>query len=181
VPTPPPPPAPTPEPLAEPTPVPAPAAVSPDFVLSKEEFLSGRLYIPRIDVVAGFEERGMDDYGVMDDPSGRDKVAWYNFMSLPNEGSNVFLAGHLQFGGSPAVFWNLGKLEAGDQVVIWAAGVEFHYSIVSKDYQTKADSIHSVTDPVDQEVVTLMTCAGQFIPEINDYSHRWILRGVRVN
>ena len=65
--------------------------------------------IPKIGVDAPFEERGMDEYGVMQDPSGREKVGWYNFMPLPNEGKNVFLAGHLQYGGSPAVFWNLGR------------------------------------------------------------------------
>jgi len=161
--------------------MPTPAPVSPDLVLTKEEFLWGRLVIPRIGVDAPFEERGMDEYGVMQDPSGREKVGWYNFMPLPNEGKNVFLAGHLQYGGSPAVFWNLGQLEAGDEVIIWAGGVEFHYVIVSKEYRTKADSIHSVTDPVDTEVVTLMTCAGEFVPAANDFSHRWILRGVRTN
>jgi LPXTG-site transpeptidase (sortase) family protein len=181
IPAPPPTPVPTPEPVPEPTPVPTPVPVSPDLVLTKEEFLWGRLYISKIGVVASFEERGMDDNGVMEDPSGSDKVGWYNFMPLPNEGKNVFLAGHLQFGGSPAVFWKLGELEPGDEVVIWAAGVEFHYSIVSKDLRTKDDALYSVTDPVDTEVVTLMTCAGAFIPEAGDYSHRWILRGVRTN
>lgn len=174
-------PEPTPAPTPEPTPVPTPAPVSPDFVLSKDDFLWGRLVIPRIGVDAAIEERGMDEYGVMENPSGAEKVGWYNFMPLPNQGKNVFLAGHVQYGGAPAVFWDLGSLEPGDQVIIRAAGVEFHYSIVSKDYQTKSGSLYSVIDPVESEVVTLITCAGDYVPGAGDFSHRWIVRGVRVN
>jgi LPXTG-site transpeptidase (sortase) family protein len=154
--------------------------VDPDFVLSKDDFLNGRLVIPWIGVDAAFEERGMYENGVMQDPSGGEKVGWYNFMSLPNGGKNVFLAGHVQFGGSPAVFSRLGELEPGDQVIIVAGGVEFHYAITWKDYRTKAEALYSVTEPVSEEVVTLMTCAGEFVGG-NDYSHRWILRGERVN
>jgi LPXTG-site transpeptidase (sortase) family protein len=149
-------------------------------VLAKDEFLAGRLRIPRIGVDAPFEEKGMDASLKMDDPSGRDAVAWYHFKSLPNEGENVFLAGHLQLGGSPAVFNDVPQLEGGDRLVISAGGVEFHYSVVSKDLYTKADSIYFVNNPVDSEVVTLMTCGGDFVGG-NDYTHRWIVRAARIN
>jgi LPXTG-site transpeptidase (sortase) family protein len=119
--------------------------------------------------------------GVMEDPSGREAVAWYDFEPLPNEGGNIFLAGHLQFGGSPAVFSDLNKMEAGYEVIISAGGVDFYYSVVSEEYQTKADSLHAVTDTVDGEAVTLMTCAGSYIPSTGDYTHRWIVRAVRIN
>jgi sortase A len=119
--------------------------------------------------------------GVMQDPSGTEAVAWYPFEPLPNEGGNIFLAGHLLVGGHPAVFWDLNKLEAGHQVIIRAGGVDFYYSVVSEEYQTKADALHAVTDTVDGEVVTLMTCAGSYIPSTGDYTHRWIVRAVRVN
>jgi LPXTG-site transpeptidase (sortase) family protein len=182
IPTPPPPaPEPAPTPVPAPTPLPTPAPISPDLVLTKEEFLWGRLVIPKIGVDAFFEERGMDANGVMQDPTGREKVAWYNFMSLPNGGKNVFLAGHVQYSGTPAVFAKLGELEAGDEVIIVVGGAEFHYAITWKDYRSKAEAIYSVTDQVDTEVVTLMTCAGDYVPGAADYSHRWILRGVRTN
>jgi LPXTG-site transpeptidase (sortase) family protein len=149
-------------------------------VLSKEAFLAGRLHIPRIGVDAPFEERGVDADLKMEDPTGREAVAWYAFKSLPNGGENIFLAGHFQLGGTPAVFWNVPELEAGDRLVILAGGAEFHYSVVSKELLPKADSIHAVNDPVDSEVVTLMTCGGEYVGG-NDYTHRWIIRAARIN
>jgi LPXTG-site transpeptidase (sortase) family protein len=117
----------------------------------------------------------------MEDPTGREAVAWYPFKSLPNGGENVFLAGHLQLGGSPAVFNKVPELEAGDRLVIWAGGVEFHYSVTSKELWSKADSLYAINDPVDSEVVTLMTCGGDYIPGTGDYTHRWIVRAARIN
>jgi LPXTG-site transpeptidase (sortase) family protein len=176
-----PPPPPAPEPTPEPTPEPPPPVVPPDFLLTKETFLAGRLRIPRIGVDAPFEEKGLDLNYKMEDPSGSVAVAWYPFKSLPNGGGNVFLAGHFQLGGSPAVFWDVPDLQLGDRLVILAGGVEFHYEIVSKELPTTADSIHAVNDPVSFEVVTLMTCGGEYVPEIGDYSHRWIVRAARIN
>jgi LPXTG-site transpeptidase (sortase) family protein len=150
-------------------------------VLTKEAFLAGRLLIPRIGVDAPFEERGLTADNSMEDPTGREAVAWYPFKSLPNGGENVFLAGHLQLGGSPAVFNKVPELEAGDRLVIWAGGVEFHYSVTSKELWSKADSLYAINDPVDSEVVTLMTCGGDYIPGTGDYTHRWIVRAARIN
>ena len=182
-PTPVPTPTPAPEPLAEPTPTPEPThpPVPPDLVLTKETFLAGRLLIPNIGVDAPFEERGLNPDDSMEDPSGREAVAWYSFKSLPDGGENIFLAGHLQLGGSPAVFNKVPDLEVGDRLVIWAGGAEFHYSVISKELPTKEDSLFAVNDRVDSEVVTLMTCGGEFIPETGDYTHRWIVRAARIN
>jgi LPXTG-site transpeptidase (sortase) family protein len=183
IPTPPPPPTPepTPAPTPQPTPVPPPPLVSPGLVLTKEQFLAGRLVIPQIGVNAPFEEKSVDGSGVMQEPSGREVVAWYGFEPLPNQGGNVFLAGHLQLGGSPAVFSNLQSLQPGDRVIITTAGADFYYSVISEDIETKADSLHAVIDPVNLETVTLMTCAGTYIPSTGDYTDRWIVRAVRIN
>ena len=182
-PTPVPTPAPTPEPFAEPaaTPEPTPPPISPDLVLTKEAFLAGRLLILEIGVDAPFEERGLTPDNAMEDPSGREAVAWYPFKSLPNAGENIFLAGHLQLGGTPAVFSNVPKLEPGDRLIILAGGAEFHYSVVSKELLTKDDSLHAINDPVDAEVVTLMTCGGDYVPQTGDYTHRWVVRAARIN
>jgi LPXTG-site transpeptidase (sortase) family protein len=117
----------------------------------------------------------------MQDPSGREAAAWYGFEPLPNAGGNIFLAGHLQLSGSPAVFWNLQNAQAGDRVVITAGGADFYYSVISVDLETKADSLHAVIDPVDRETVTLMTCAGTYIASTGDYTDRRIVRAERIN
>ena len=75
-PPPPPSPEPTPAPMPEPTPIPPPLPVDPRLVLTKEQFLAGRLVIPTIGVDAPLEERGVYGNGVMQDPSGRQAVAF---------------------------------------------------------------------------------------------------------
>jgi len=167
--------------VPEPTPIPPPPLVSPDLVLTKEQFLSGRLVIPRIGVEAPLEERGLDSNRVMQAPTGREVVSWYSFEPLPNAGGNIFLAGHLQLGGSPGVFWNLQNVRAGDRVVISAGGADFYYAVIGEELETKADSLHAVIDPVATETVTLMTCAGTYVPSTGDYTDRLIVRAVRIN
>jgi len=167
--------------MPEPTPIPPPLPVDPHLVLTKEQFLAGRLVIPTIGVDAPLEERVVYGNGVMQEPSGREAVAWYPFEPLPNAGGNIFLAGHLQVGSSPAVFWNLHNVKPGDRVIVSAGGADFYYSVISEEYETKADALHAVVDPVDREVVTLMTCAGNYIPSTGDYTHRWIVRAERIN
>ena len=168
--------------MPEPTPIPPPPPpVSPDLVLTKDQFLAGRLVIPQIGLNAPLEERTVDSNGVMQDPSGREAVAWYPFEPLPNAGGNIFLAGHLTVANSPAVFWNLQNVQIGDHVLINAGQADFYYSVTSAVYETKADALHAVLDPVDRETVTLMTCAGNYIPSIGDYTDRLIVRAVRIN
>jgi len=166
--------------MPEPTPAPPPP-VDPDLVLTKEQFLAGRLVIPAIGVNAPLEERTVETNGVMQDPTGKEAVAWYDFEPLPNAGGNIFLAGHLQLAGSPAVFTNLQNVQFGDRVIISAGGADFYYSVISAVLETKADSLHAVIDPVDSETVTLMTCAGTYVPSTGDYTDRWIVRAVRIN
>jgi len=117
----------------------------------------------------------------MQNPTGSDAVSWYSFEPLPNFGGNIFLAGHLQLSGSPAVFWNLENVHVGDRVVISAGAADFYYSVISVELETKADSLHAVIDPVDRETVTLMTCAGTYIASTGDYTDRRIVRAVRIN
>jgi len=66
-------------------------------------------------------------------------------------------------------------------VIINAGGIDFYYSVIAEEYETKANALHAVVDPVETETVTLMTCAGSYIPSTGDYTHRWIVRAVRIN
>jgi sortase A len=88
-------------------------------------------------------------------------------------GSNVYIAGHrLGFPGTKSylVFWDLDKLENGDEVILTDAnGTRYSYQVFKKFVVAPTD--YNVTQPVPgRSVVTLQTCT------LPDYSDRLIVQ-----
>jgi sortase A len=88
-------------------------------------------------------------------------------------GSNVYIAGHrLGFPGTKSylVFWDLNKLENGDEVILTDAnGTRYAYEVFKK-FVVSPDT-YSVTQPVaGRTIVTLQTCT------LPDYKERLIVQ-----
>jgi sortase A len=88
-------------------------------------------------------------------------------------GANVYIAGHrLGFPGTKSylVFWDLDKLENGDEVILTDAnGTRYTYEVF-KEFVVNPSDMH-VTQPVaGQNIVTLQTCT------LPDYSQRLIVQ-----
>jgi sortase A len=89
------------------------------------------------------------------------------------QGSNVYIAGHrLGFPGTKSylVFWDLDKLENGDEVILTDAnGTRYTYQVFKK--QVVAPSEVQVLQPVPgKSMVTLQTCT------LPDYAERLIVQ-----
>jgi sortase A len=89
------------------------------------------------------------------------------------QGANVYIAGHrLGFPGTKSylVFWDLNKLENGDEVILTDAnGTRYTYEVF-KEFVVNPGDTH-VTQPVaGRNVVTLQTCT------LPDYSQRLIVQ-----
>ncbi len=88
-------------------------------------------------------------------------------------GSNVYIAGHrLGFPGTKSylVFWDLNKLENGDEVVLTDANGRRYTYEVFKRFIVSPDAFY-VTQPVaGRNIVTLQTCT------LPDYKERLIVR-----
>jgi sortase A len=89
------------------------------------------------------------------------------------QGSNVYIAGHrMGFPGTKSylVFWDLDKLENGDEVILTDAnGTRYTYQVFKK--QVVAPSDVRVLQPVPgKSVVTLQTCT------LPDYAERLIVQ-----
>jgi sortase A len=89
------------------------------------------------------------------------------------QGSNVYIAGHrLGFPGTKSylVFWDLNKLENGDEVILTDAnGTRYTYQVFKKQVVGPTD--YHVTQPVaGRSVVTLQTCT------LPDYADRLIVQ-----
>ncbi len=142
-----------------------------------------RIAIPAIGVNAPVVVKSLDPSGVMQAPDTPTDVAWYDFTSLPGRGSNIVLAGHVDFAGvGPAVFWDLWRLGPGDVVELHLVdGSVAIYRVVSTETVVEASApVEQIVGPTPGEVVTLITCAGNYNPMTGRYDQRLIVRAERV-
>lgn len=137
-------------------------------------------------VDAPIERVGIID-GVMQNPSGPWVVAWYEDLAALGEGSNVVMAGHVDYWNvGPAVFWNLSQLVPGDVIrVIGEGGLVVDYAVdwlrnyVVAD-MTPAD-IEEVVGVTARECLTLITCSiGSWDPVTQQYLERMALRATEI-
>jgi LPXTG-site transpeptidase (sortase) family protein len=163
-----------------PTPVPTPTSLPPP-----SEAAIARIRIPRFEVDAPIVIRGVDANRVMETPDGPVDVAWYDFTARPGFGSNAVFSGHVDYYNyGPAVFWNIGNLVQGDIVeVALEDGTVYKYS-VSESYSVGAEptepELRKIVDATQSEVVTLITCGGNFNSAIGEYDSRTIVRANRI-
>src|SRR5918995_410764 len=119
------------------------------------------------------------------DTFGDDEDSLRNFAGIHLEGTgfpwqeeaNVYIAGHrLGYPNTPSflVFYDLDKLEKGDEVIIADAdGGVYTYEVFRKNFVGPTDL--SVTEPVrGKDIVTLQTCT------LPDYSQRLIVQAEKV-
>jgi len=139
-----------------------------------------RIIIPKINVNAALETKGLDENKKMEDPSTATKVAWYKF-DFDSEGNKVF-AGHLNKNGKPAIFANLKELKKDDVIFLRIRGVYFAYSVVDNiPYEVNYPFFDNLVRSSKLDLITLITCDGEFVNDEIDYSHRRVVRATRIN
>lgn len=136
--------------------------------------------IPRIQINSRLIPMNITPDGYMDLPNDPHLVAWYDFTSKPGMGGNAVFSAHVDYiNYGPAVFWNLSKLQPGDNVLIRLRdGTQLTYSVVT-DQTVPVEQLDmaSILAPTSEESITLITCSGEF--HAGNYSHRVIIRAIR--
>jgi len=95
----------------------------------------------------------------------------------PGAGGNTVLVGHVSSVNAGNVFAQLDRVAAGDEIVL-EGHASYTYRVTEVRRVTRDDL--SVMAPSDGAVVTLLTCTGAWIPEMQDYSHRLVVRATLV-
>jgi LPXTG-site transpeptidase (sortase) family protein len=150
----------------------------------KEGTILERLVIPSIQLESPVETRGLNGRGEMEDPGGKDAVAWYNFSEFPGFGGNAVFSGHVDwFTGELGSFGRMKDLKEGDEVIVrMSDGMEMKYKVTySKLYEASNVDIEDVVGRTEKDSLTFITCEGTFNRSAQDYSHRRIVRAERVS
>ncbi|MGC4189969.1 MAG: sortase [Thermomicrobiales bacterium] len=122
--------------------------------------------------------------GQMQQPSNETEVAWYKESARLGETGNMLFAGHLNWWGIPqAVFYSLGDLQEGDEIVLTdASGATWTYRVTwVRQEDSLAPASADVLGPTADPSITLITCGGEWNAEAGLYDERTVVRAVLVS
>jgi len=97
----------------------------------------------------------------------------------PLQGGNVVLAGHVESISSGDVFGQIDQLHGGDIIQLYTKASVVSYR-VSK-VETVSNDDMQVVGPTPKERLTLITCAGAWLPLQHDYNERTVVIADRVS
>lgn len=168
-------PTPTPEPTPEPR---APLVIPEVGRATTARFAPAGIAIPRIGVEARIESLGVTPEGQMEDPDDYGAVGWYRHGPTPGEAGRAVMAGHLDSQTGPAVFYRLGDLAPGDEIVVRRGGQAGDLVFVVREtarYRTAEVPLDRVYGPSERPELVLITCAGAFDRGARAYDERLIV------
>ncbi len=144
-----------------------------------------QLVIPKYEVAAPVQVKGVDANNVMVSPDGPTNVAWYDFSAKPGFGGNAVFSGHVDYiNYGPAVFWHIKDLVPGDTIEVRLEGGTVYKYAVSAINSVSAspseEELREIVGPSQTDIVTLITCSGAFSYETHQYDQRTIVRAQRV-
>lgn len=106
-------------------------------------------------------------------------AGWYTGSAKPGQQGAMFIYGHVSSWQAKGIFYNLGKLKAGDSVTITRGdGKIYTYQVVSlKTYPYNDVDMQTVLSPVDANTpgLNLMTCTGKVIKGTSTFDHRLVV------
>lgn len=139
-----------------------------------------RLRIDDIFVDDPVVEVGLDD-GELEVP-GATEIGWYRYGAAPGYPGATVLAAHVTWNGAYGPFLNLGELEPGNRVEIALEdGSERIYEVVERTMYDK-DGLprERIWRNTGDETLVLITCGGDFNPDINRYRQNVVVYAVPV-
>ncbi|HEY0638208.1 MAG TPA: class F sortase, partial [Pseudonocardiaceae bacterium] len=123
------------------------------------------LRIPRIGVdVRGLVGLGLDATGALAAPADPRSAGWFAAGTVPGDQGPALIAGHVDSGAGPAVFFRLSELRDGDEVhVDRSDGRTVAFTVVSVGtYPKDGFPTEQVYGPTPVAELRLVTCGGPF-------------------
>ncbi len=143
------------------------------------EGLPKRLKIPEINVDANIQHVGVSARGNMAVPTNYSDVGWFRRGPRPGEGGTSVINGHLDNGfGLKAVFWDLPKLQKGNEIIVETdAGERVTFTVTEAKVVAYDDpnAARFVLQKEEVPTLRLITCSGNWNSVEKTYEERLII------
>ncbi len=159
-----------------------PAATSgiPQVVTSLAHIAPVQVIIPAIDVDSPLVNLGLNGDGTLEVPNDYEKAGWFTGGNYPADPSGPpgLIAGHVDDYTGPAVFYELTKLVAGDEVMVVRADNTVAVFVVTATAQFPKNEFpaEQIYAPVPGSELVLITCTGQFNENTRSYLDNFVVR-----
>jgi hypothetical protein len=130
-----------------------------------------RLQIPTIGVDSELMELGLQADGTLEVPPGGFPAGWYTGAPTPGELGPAIIAGHVDWGGRPGVFFDLRDLAPDDEIAITRQdGSTARFRVTSVERFGKDEfPTQAVYGYLDHAGLRLITCGGDFDRQARSY------------
>lgn len=143
----------------------------------KDPIIPETLTIDRIGVEATTEKVGKKKNGEMDVPKDYKNIGWFEPGTKPGEQGNAVMDGHVSDPEGEGVFWDLEKLEAGDEVkVADENGETLVFEVVDKQaFQLGEAPVNKIFGYTSRRALNLITCTGDFNYDKGTHEQRLVI------
>ena len=133
--------------------------------------------IPSLDVKATIEEVGRLDNGQMGVPQDPDQAGWFSPGTKPGGRGNAVIAGHVDSKTGPAVFYELDKMEIGDEVLVHGEDGEIvRFAVVKKIAYPRTDApVDTIFGFTYGSGLNLITCTGSWNRKAKTHDDRLVV------
>lgn len=139
------------------------------------------LQIEDLELDREVREVGLEDDGLLEVPD-ETEIGWYKYGSAPGLPGATVLAAHVSWNRTPGPFLKLGELEPGALVdVTLNDGSMRTYEVVERAMYPKDElPIERIWRTTGDETLVLITCGGDYNPNIRRYRHNIVVYAVPV-
>ena len=129
------------------------------------------LIIPSIGVQTRLTDLGVTASGALQVPSSTAVAGWYARGPRPGAIGSAVIAGHIDSGSGPGVFFSLSRLRPGDRIYVRRAdGTLALFRVTAvRSYAKEHFPTLAVYGPVPDAELRLITCGGVFDPVLRTY------------
>jgi hypothetical protein len=130
-----------------------------------------RVQIPSIGVDSELMDLGLQGDGTLEVPATGFPAGWFTGGPTPGERGPAVIAGHVDWGGSPGVFYDLRKVAVGDAITVLRADggtADFRVTEVGQ-FAKDVFPTAAVYGDLDHAGLRLITCGGAFDSAARSY------------
>lgn len=147
------------------------------FDQPEKGIIPNTITIESIDVEAPVEHVGLLESGKMAVPEDYRDAGWYQQGTKPGEQGSSVISGHVNDPEGKGIFWDLNKLEAGDEVKVSDENGETRTFVVvdKKAFDLGKAPIKQIFGYTPRKMLNLITCTGDYIEELGTHNQRLVV------